>query len=163
MKDKSRWILSIISLSVFLLLALGSTDTSQKSSSRSTQRKQSRPTSTPGPIVSNSAWDGGVRQVKKFLTRTLKDPDSVEYIEWSPVMNMADGGFTVRCKYRAKNSFGGYVVEEKIFYLDSLGKVTFYDDGTKLLKDQNYRNNYKQPAAKAKIWRDEDGNIHATN
>jgi hypothetical protein len=30
----------------------------------------------------------------------------------------------VRHKYRAKNGFGGYMVEERIFMLDSTGNVT---------------------------------------
>jgi hypothetical protein len=45
-------------------------------------------------------------------------------MEWSPVTKTADGGYIVRHKYRAKNSFGGYVIEEKIFTLDSKGNVT---------------------------------------
>jgi len=52
----------------------------------------------------------------------LKDPKSVEYIEWSKVVETYDG-YKVRCKYRAKNSFGGYVVENKIFFLDLNGYV----------------------------------------
>jgi len=31
--------------------------------------------------------------------------------------------YWVRHKYRAKNSFGGYVIENKIFYLDEQGNV----------------------------------------
>jgi hypothetical protein len=32
-------------------------------------------------------------------------------------------GFVVRHRYRARNSFGGYVVENKMFVLDQRGEV----------------------------------------
>ena len=34
----------------------------------------------------------------------------------------------VRHKFRAKNGFGGYNVENKVFYLDSQGVVVDYRD-----------------------------------
>jgi hypothetical protein len=75
-------------------------------------------------VVKNSAWDGSVSQVESWLKENLKDPDSLKFVEWSPVSKTNDGGFTVRVKYRAKNSFGGYVVENKVFFLNSAGTVT---------------------------------------
>ncbi len=81
-----------------------------------TTQKQ-RPT-PPQPAVSNSGWDGSVYQVERYLKRNLKDPGSFEAIEWSPVVKGADDSFTVRVKYRAKNSFGGYVIEQQIFHLN---------------------------------------------
>ena len=73
-------------------------------------------------IVYNSDWDGSVRQVKSWLKSNAKDPKSLEYIEWSAVIE-TDNGFLVRVKYRAKNSFGGYVVSNQMFSLDSSGNV----------------------------------------
>jgi hypothetical protein len=58
----------------------------------------------------------------------LKDPDSFEAINWSPVQTNFDGGYYVRCKYRAKNSFGGYDIANQIFYMDSKGNVLRYVD-----------------------------------
>lgn len=72
--------------------------------------------------VENSAWDGSVSQVKKYLKSNLKDPDSYESIEWGNVVE-TDNGYMVRHKYRAKNSFGGYMVENNVFYLDFQGNV----------------------------------------
>lgn len=72
--------------------------------------------------VKNSGWDGSVLQVKRFLKKTLKDPKSYEGIEWSEVQSTEEG-YVVRHKYRAKNSFGGYVVENNLFYLDKSGNV----------------------------------------
>ena len=83
----------------------------------------------PQEIVFNSAWDGSVAQVKTWLENEyLKDPRSVEYIEWSPVFKFDTGRFQVRVKYRAKNSFGGYVVEEKLVRLDKNGEITEVTD-----------------------------------
>lgn len=59
--------------------------------------------STTSEIVSNSASDGSVYQVKNYLKNILKDPDSFEAIEWSPVQN-TDTGYMVQCKYRAKKN-----------------------------------------------------------
>ena len=78
--------------------------------------------------VENSSWDSSVYQVKYYLKTNLKDPKSVEYIDWSPVIR--EGSYyMVRCKYRAKNSFGGYVIENKIFFINAYSEeVEYYVD-----------------------------------
>ena len=75
------------------------------------------------PKIQNSAWDGSVYQVKNYLKRNLKDPDSYEGIEWSNVVKNDNGTYNVRHKYRARNSFGGMVVENWVFVLDEYGNV----------------------------------------
>ena len=72
--------------------------------------------------IENSVWDGSVRQVKKYLKKNLKDPESYESIEWGKVIYEGDV-YKVRHKYRAKNSFGGYVIEEFVFILNEKGEV----------------------------------------
>jgi len=100
---------------VFLYIIVNiSSDSSSSRSSTSSSRE----------VVENSAWDGSVSQVKSWIKANLKDPGSLEFIEWSPVSKTNDGGFTVRVKYRAKNSLGGYVVANKVFFLNSAGSVT---------------------------------------
>jgi len=74
-------------------------------------------------LVTNSSWDASVYQVTDYLKDNLLDPESVEYIEWSPVVENDDGTYLVRVKYRAKNSFGAYIIENQIFVLDQEGKV----------------------------------------
>jgi len=74
-------------------------------------------------LLQNSAWDGSVYHVKENLKKSLKDPNSYESIEWSNVRKLNDGTFSVRHKYRAKNSFGGYVIENHVFNYDSSGKI----------------------------------------
>ncbi len=76
--------------------------------------------------VSNSSWDGSVLPVKEYLKKLLKDPKSIEYIEWFAVQETQDGNYKVRVKYRAKNSFGGYVLNDQLFFLNSEGIVTNY-------------------------------------
>jgi len=73
--------------------------------------------------VRNSGYDASVRQVESYLKNNLKDPKSYESMEWSAVERTGNGGYKVRHKYRAKNSFGGYVTENKVFYLDANGNV----------------------------------------
>jgi len=74
-------------------------------------------------IVTNSEWDGSVYQVEDYLKDNLKDPDSYDNIEWGPVQK-TNNGFMVRCKYRAKNSFGGYDIAHQVFLLNQNGDVT---------------------------------------
>jgi hypothetical protein len=78
--------------------------------------------------VQNSSFDASVEQVERYLKNHLKDPRSYQAIEWSSVTKRDDGSYYVRHKYRAKNSFGGYVVNEQLFYLDAKGNVTSVKD-----------------------------------
>lgn len=78
--------------------------------------------SKPRDIVENNSWDSSVSQVADWLKKNLKDPSSLEFIEWSAVKKV-ESGFVVRVKYRAKNGFGGYTVENKVFGLDLKGVV----------------------------------------
>jgi len=107
------------------MLSDKSTKISDSNSVPPVETSRNTATSRPAPrdIVENSGWDGSVIQVKSWLKRNLKDPKSLEFIEWSPVHKSRDGTFTVRAKYRAKNSFGGYNVENKVFFLDATGEV----------------------------------------
>lgn len=84
-------------------------------------RKETKQDAKASKII-NNAFTGSVWQVKKYIKAKLKDPDSYESIEWSKVIQ--DGqNYKVRHKYRAKNSFGGFVVEEWMFTLDENGNV----------------------------------------
>jgi hypothetical protein len=83
-----------------------------------------------GPRPINSAWDGSVKEVKDYLNVVLKDPGSVEYSEWSNVVQGDYKGqkcWQAKCTYRAKNSFGGYVLSNQVFYILS-GQIIGYSD-----------------------------------
>ena len=79
-------------------------------------------------VVFNSGLDGSVFQVERWLKSNLKDPASLEVIEWSRVVPLPNDDFQVRVKYRAKNSYGGYAIEQKFFRLDSTGTVVGVSD-----------------------------------
>ncbi|WP_415713190.1 hypothetical protein [Maridesulfovibrio sp.] len=81
--------------------------------------------------VSNSPFDDSVAQVEEFLEKNLKNPDSLEIVEWGKVRNYTPDEplrYIVWCKYRAKNSFGGFVVEKKNFIFDGAGKIVEFRD-----------------------------------
>ena len=64
-----------------------------------------------------SGWDGVCYCVKDYLKENLKDPKSLKIINCS-VVQCKDGEYYQRVKYRAKNSFGGYVIENMAFKLE---------------------------------------------
>ena len=71
---------------------------------------------------------GSVQQVVSYLKKEyLIDPLSYQPIEWSPVQQVNDG-YWVRHQYRARNSFGGYVVMDQVFHLNMDGKVDRVQD-----------------------------------
>lgn len=106
---------------LFSIIGYCSTDDNNNNTSPSTNE-----------IVTNSPWNSLVYQVESFLKNNyLKDPDSYESIEWSNVEIVDESrGFKylVRHKFRAKNSFGGYVIENKLFYLNDRGEVIEFLD-----------------------------------
>lgn len=112
--------LVIILIAVVILIYGAMSGNSEKSSSDNTE------------VVSNSGFDASVYQVERYLKREyLKAPDSYQGIEWSKVQKDNSNSiykYYVRHKFRAKNGFGGYVVEEKIFYLDQSGNVVNVQD-----------------------------------
>lgn len=69
--------------------------------------------------VSNSKWDGSVEQVESFLDNFLNDPDSRQTIEWYRVVE-DDHYYMVRYEFRSKNSFGGYIICDWIFYITKI-------------------------------------------
>ncbi|MBW2606100.1 MAG: OadG family protein [Deltaproteobacteria bacterium] len=62
-----------------------------------------------GEPPENSAWDGSVRCVKKYLEEVAVDPESLKFEKWGKVVYNKNDGWLVWCQYRGKNSFGGYV------------------------------------------------------
>lgn len=110
---------------IVLLIGIGVYAGLNAEPSSQPQANASRPTAHAPAVATgptNSAWDGSVPEVRIWIKKNAKDPRSVEFIEWSPVVR--DGqNFLVRVKYRAKNSFGGYVIEEMVVVMDPTGKV----------------------------------------
>lgn len=85
--------------------------------------KKDEPSNSARAAVENSQWDRSVSQVKQWLNENTRDPESLQFIEWSPVMKTGNG-YTVRVKFRTKNGFGGYdEPEQRFFTLDQAGNV----------------------------------------
>jgi len=68
-----------------------------------------------------SAWDGSHYALERLIKKNLKDPDSYEHIE----TRFGDKGeyILVYTKYRARNSFGGMVIEEMGAKVDINGNI----------------------------------------
>lgn len=109
----------------------------QKAQAAAAQAKQAaeqaKIESEAGKQPINSEWDGSVSEVEKYMKGHLKDPKSTEYIKWYPVaLTEAEGrkAWAVRVKYRSKNSFGGYVIDEGIAVIRH-GEVVGYQSLSK--------------------------------
>lgn len=70
-----------------------------------------------------SWWDAITPEVNDYLKATLKDYESLKIIECSVVATWAEDAWCQRVKYRAKNSFGAYVLAENVFVIKN-GAVT---------------------------------------
>ncbi len=65
---------------------------------------------TGGPGVASGA-------VRNYLDNRLKNPASLDIIASSDVKKTDEGNYAQKVKYRAENSFGGNVIETKIFIM----------------------------------------------
>jgi hypothetical protein len=108
---------------IFMFIMAGQSPGPSAAQPSSAVATKPAPPAAPREVVENSPWDASVRQVERYLKNNLKDPDSYQSIEWSAVLKKDGGGFMVRHKYRAKNGFGGYGIENQIFTMDSAGNV----------------------------------------
>lgn len=98
---------------------------------------------TSHPIAGSGPTEQTARiSIELFLKRQyLKDPDSYEGIEWGPsgIYMKENNTYFMMHKYRARNSFGGYVVENPMFILNENGdvidvKANIYD----VINDEGY-------------------------
>ena len=66
------------------------------------------------------AQDGKVKAVIDYFNETLNDPYSMRFVRWSKAIEKSYRGtkyWSVQVKFRAKNSYGAYVLSEWIFYI----------------------------------------------
>lgn len=73
----------------------------------------------PAPYwTKDSRWTGRSIAIDRYMRQHLKDPKSVEYIDWigpMPIERDGEEYWAVQIKYRAANSFGGMTIEDGIF------------------------------------------------
>ena len=58
-----------------------------------------------------SNWNGSSRELVRRVKNTLRDPGSFEHVETRRTQPNGAGQIVVRMVYRARNGFGGMVVE----------------------------------------------------
>jgi len=68
-----------------------------------------------GEKPKNSAWDGTVYCIERYIESIAKDPDSLVFEKWSGPELVEKEGWIVLCQFRGKNGFGGYTRETKMF------------------------------------------------
>jgi len=71
----------------------------------------------------NDPVDGSVREVMDYLSATVRDPTSLEYLSWSDVIK-GENGYRVVCTYRARAGKFGIVTEKKVFFMNERGGIT---------------------------------------
>jgi hypothetical protein len=69
-----------------------------------------------GPKPTNSAWDGSVPEVERYLKTVLNDPGSYEHIRSTQAVGEGDY-WVVASSFRAKNGFGALIINTKKFYI----------------------------------------------
>lgn len=59
--------------------------------------------------------------VEKYISDNANDAASYESVEWGPLKPSANTNYSyvIGHKFRAKNAFGGTVLTDAVFYLDS--------------------------------------------
>jgi len=117
-KERRQWVSALIFLAIIMVII---TSTGEQSSFSGSYNSIENYGNNKGPSQTEAM--AGVRVYLKLYY--LKDPDSYEGISWGAfgVYNKDNNTYFALHKYRAKNSYGGYVVEEKLFVLDSDGNV----------------------------------------
>jgi len=84
-------------------------------------------------ILLGCAYIGGDPAVKKWFRENLNDPNSLRVMDWGEKQAVGKHGadYARTVKYRAKNSFGGYVMETTRFYVMEVKLFTlvvYWDD-----------------------------------
>ncbi|WP_085446507.1 zinc ribbon domain-containing protein [Magnetofaba australis] len=103
-KKSSAFTLIVLLLTglVLVLVLVGSNATQKSPEQRAEERRNGR--------HCLSSWDGTHKDVVKYVKQRLKDPGSFEHIETFIFPSNERGIHRLTMKYRAKNSFGGFVV-----------------------------------------------------
>lgn len=120
-KEGLQWKILLILVGIVLFFSFVPRYGKGSSKSNSNGSKSENYVNRKGPSQTEAM--AGVRvYLKRYY---LKDPDSYQGISWEAfgIYNQENNTYFALHKYRAKNSYGGYVVEEKLFVLDSNGNV----------------------------------------
>lgn len=96
-------------------------------------------------IPSMSAWNGVAYAISDYLKKNANDPKSIEYIDVYKMLELDNGLFAQQVKFRAKNAFGGMVINEYIFVIlgnqnsSSVVSVGSREEFNKMLKKEGIK------------------------
>ncbi len=65
--------------------------------------------------------NGKVEAVMNYFNENINDPFSMRFVRWSDIVQKSYKGksyWSVQVKFRAKNSFGAYILTEMVFYIE---------------------------------------------
>jgi len=103
-KENDKMIKGILAVvAFFAIYGLFAGDSDTKTVSKST-------TTVEPKFKCLSAWDGSYSNLKRYTKKILKDPKSFEH-DSTVITPIVNGEQTVFMTYRARNGFGGMVVE----------------------------------------------------
>lgn len=71
------------------------------------------------------------RAVRPYLRQNLNDWDSYESMGYSEPLDLGNGAYSVRHRYRAKNGFGATVINDQMFYYSADAGITRVEDNTR--------------------------------
>ena len=74
------------------------------------------------PPVNTVPWDGSLYAVKAHIRERLRDPDSFQAIRWTRLVKGC-GTYTIGVRYRARDGFGGYTIEDAVATIHADGRV----------------------------------------
>lgn len=118
MKDRTfRHAISLVTLAVLLVLAVGTADSGGNKSAPRT-KEESRKERIEKHF---SAWDGSHRGLTALIKKTMNDPSSYEHVEtvyWDKGDHLV-----VKTTFRGKNAFGGVVTNWVMAKVDLNGNV----------------------------------------
>lgn len=72
-----------------------------------------------GPKPKDGWWDGACEEIHTFFKHNLNDYKSLDVIEASRIVPWGETTWAQRVKYRAKNAFGGYVLDNRVFVIEN--------------------------------------------
>ena len=82
----------------------------------SDQATQRPPDAVRGAYPEPSSWDGVTKPARSWFNTNLNDPKSMKVIDVTEVIKLEDS-WGQRVRFRAKNAFGAYVINEYFFQI----------------------------------------------
>lgn len=89
---------------------------------------------TQTTVYKKEPYKLAANEIAKYLSENLHDYSSLEIIS-TEARGDSNEVRIVECKYRAKNMFGAYVLNDQIFIFDAAGKISSVIDANELQRN----------------------------